>query len=101
MSNCNECQYKRKSNKQPEPVPGHAVEVMATAFEATVRKLWTVIIILSVLLTAAIVYVIVLKTEYQAVQTTYTVKAEQDADNGGNYAGIGDYYYGEAESQDH
>lgn len=94
MPDCKKC-------KNAEPVPGHAVEVMAAAFQATTRKMLSVIVILAALLAAALVYIIITHQEYETVRTTYSVEAEQDADNGGsNYAGIGDYFNGEAESQD-
>ena len=95
MSNCNECQYKRKNDKQPEPVPGHVFEVTTAAFQLTIKRLIAVIIILVSLLVASNIAWVIYESQFE------DITVEQDAENGINnlIGGNGDIYNGETDNQ--
>ena len=92
---CSKCAYK-KPNREPEPVPGHAFEVILTAHQVLFKRLIAVIIILVVLLVGSNIGWIIYESQFE------TVTIEQDAENGYNNAigGDGDIFNGESAPED-
>ena len=88
---CSSCAFK-KPNREPEPVPGHAFEVILTAHQVLFKRLIAVIIILVVLLVGSNISWIIYESQFVETETTYSVEAEQEAEGGGNnYAVNGDF----------
>lgn len=93
---CSTCAYK-KPNREPEPVPGHAFEVILTAHQVLFKRLIAVIIILVVLLVGSNIGWIIYESQFEEIKVEDSVYAEQEAEDGGNNYAVNGDYYGEAE----
>lgn len=90
------CNKSCSSHQSVEPVPYIAHEASMARMERTIKRLWILLIILSAMLVATNGAWIWHEAQFEDVVTT--IEAEQDADNGSNYAVVGDFAYGKAES---
>lgn len=73
-------------------------EMYAASMERTIKRLWITIILLIVLLVGTNICWIVYESQFVETETTQTIEAEQQADNGTNMIVGGDYGKSESES---
>ena len=90
-NNCSNCLH------QPNPVPFVAHEAALSRMARANKRLWVIIILLVILLTATNGAWVWYESQFE--DTVVTTEIEQDADgNGNNYVVGGDLTYGETES---
>lgn len=77
-----------------------AFESVCSRFERTIKRLWILVIILTVLLVGTNCAWLYYESQYQYVETSTEVSQDVDAENGENVIvnGIGDIDYGESEA---
>ncbi len=82
---------KEKENDQ------YMIDIISALAERTVKRLWVALILTILLLVASNGLWIWRESQFETVKTT--IEAEQESEEGNNYAVGGDFSYGETESQ--
>lgn len=77
-----------------------AFESVCSRFERTIKRLWILVIILTVLLVGTNCAWLYYESQFQYVETSTEVSQDVDAEDGENVIvnGIGDIDYGESEA---
>ena len=73
-------------------------EMYCASMERTIKRLWITTILLIVLLVGSNVGWLIYESQFVETETTQTIEAEQQADNGTNMIVGGDYGKSESES---
>lgn len=83
--NCETC---KERQKQAEPIPFVAYESAMARMERSNKRLWIIVIILAVMLFGSNIAWTIYENQFTDEVTT--IQAEQDTQDGNNYAVVGD-----------
>lgn len=90
-----------EEKKNIASVPYIVYESAMARNERTFKKMWGALILLILLLVGSNVGWLIYESQFETIEESVVIEAEQDASNGTNNIYGGDYYYGEAESEDY
>lgn len=90
-----------EENKNIAIIPLAVYDCEVARNERMFKKMWSALILLILLLVGSNVGWLIYESQFETIEESVIIEAEQDASNGTNNIYGGDYYYGEAESEDY